>query len=80
MQKSNNAIFALADKLHELLVERDDAVRTVEEIDGEISAAKNLLFEAMKEADTRSFTRGGVTFYIPAPRPTPMTVSMRRKK
>ena len=78
MQKEHNKIFMLADKLRELLAEREDAARIVKEIDGEIGAVKNSLFKIMKETDTRSFTRGGMTFYIPALCPAPTTVSVRK--
>ena len=78
MQKGHNKVFALADRLRELLAEREDAARILKEIDGEIAEAKALLFEAMKEADTQSLTRGGVTFYRRTPRPVPATLGVRK--
>ena len=80
MQKKQNKIFALADRLRELLAERDDATRIVKEIDGEIAGAKSLLFEAMQEADTQSITRGGVTFYRSPPRCVSASLGVRKKK
>ena len=79
MSKNHNAVFQLADKIRELLAEQGDAERMLREINVEIREAKNLLFEVMKETDTQSFTRGGMTFYIPTPRPAPSTVSIRTK-
>ena len=79
MSKKHNTVFTFADKLRELLAEQGDAERMLREIKAEIREAKNLLFAAMKETDTQSFTRGGMTFYIPAPRPAPSTVSIRTK-
>ena len=78
MKKSNNKIFALADKVRDLMAERDDAVRIVKEIDGEIAAAKLCLFEAMSETDTPSLTRGGVRFYLISPRSVPAGLGVRK--
>ena len=75
---AKNAIFELADKLRELMAEREDATRIVKEIDGEIGTAKILLFEAMTKADTQSLTRGGVTFYRTVPRCVPATLGVRK--
>ena len=74
----HNKIFDLADRLRELLAEREDATRIVREINGEIDAMKCRLFEAMQEADTQSLTRGGVTFYRKAPRCVPASLGVRK--
>jgi len=78
MQKKNNTVFEIADRLRELLAEREDAARIVREIDGEITVAKALLFEAMKKADTQGITRGGVRFYLIPPRNTPEGLGIRK--
>ena len=78
MKKNNNELFTLADKLRDLMAEREDAVRIVKEIDGEISAAKSRLFEVMRETDTPSLTRGGVRFYLTSPRSVPTGLGVRK--
>ena len=48
MQKARNALFALAEQLRELRVEKVDAERVLREIKREIAEAEGRLFAAME--------------------------------
>jgi len=78
MEKNNNGLFALADKLRDLMAEREDAVRIVKEIDAEIVTAKSKLFDVMRDTDTSNLTRGGVRFYLTSPRSVPVGLGVRK--